>query len=648
MAKHQTSAWYNENRVKQKHSVILTEWSATKSPSALRKQAELRRFEGAKSSRLTSGWQTVSTKIDGEIKLDLVALRARARDLSINDSYARKFIHMAAANVVGSNGFILQSQVNDPNGQSDSMARKAIENAYVQWCKIGNCETSGKLSFNDFCRLFTKTLARDGEVLIRRIRNRSFEFGYKLQMLDIDRLDVMHNEALSNGNTIIMGVELDAYGSPVAYHLTSRHPGETNIVTNEKFKRERVAASDIFHIFVADRAEQTRGFPWMSAALQDMKMLAGYREAAIVAARNGASKMGFFTSPDGTAGALADGQDAEGNFTTSADAGTFDVIPSGYTFQQYNPEYPTQNFDSFVKSCIRSISSGLGVAYNALANDLENVNFSSIRAGVLEERESWMMLQNHMIEAFLRPMFDDWLEAAILKNKLIMPNGSSLPSGKLDKFRSHTWQGRRWQWVDPLKDIEASVTAIKAGLSTPQIVAAQMGLDIEDVIDALAQANMMAEAAGLPSYSPQPEPATPPTTTQTDPAADTSKALLAAIAARSLEQPQAPSVNVKVGIDNDQMSEMAREIQSVAKETLEQIREDVQNMPIVIPAPVVNIEAPNVTVNNNVEPTPVTLEANIQPADVTVSLPARMTETTTRRDANGELIGSISIEKDYE
>lgn len=643
----QQPAWYNESRVKHKHSVILTEWAATKSPSALRKLAEFRRFEGAKSSRLTGNWQTVGTKLDVEIKLDLIALRSRARDLSINDSYARKFLAMAAANVVGANGFVLQSQVNDPSGKSDSWARQAIENAYYQWCKIGNCDTSGKFSFNDFCRLMIKTLARDGEVLIRRVRNRQFEFGYKLQMLDIDRLDVMHNELLDGGNAIIMGVEVDNYGAPIAYWLTSRHPGDTTFASKETFKRERVPANDIFHIFVADRPEQTRGFPWMSAALQDMKQLAGYREAAIIAARNGASKMGFFTAPDGMANALADGTDDFGNFTTSAEAGTFDVIPQGYSFQQYNPEYPTANFDSFVKSCIRSISSGLGVAYNALANDLENVNFSSIRAGVLEERESWMVLQNHIIEAFLRPMFDDWLEAAILKNKLIMPNGSALPSGKLDKFKQHTWQGRRWQWVDPLKDIEASIRGIEAGLTTPQIVAAQMGLDIEDVIDALAQANAMAEAAGLPSYTKkEPAPLPPPAADNT--ADDTNKALLTAIAARSLEpHPAAPSVNVKVGIDNQQMADMAREIQTVAKDTLNQIREDVQNMPIVIPAPIVNIEAPQVNITNNVEPTPVTLEANIQPAEVTVSLPTRMTETTTRRDANGELVGSISIEKDY-
>jgi lambda family phage portal protein len=609
--------------------------------AALNKPSQFRRFEGAKSSRLTGAWGVVSTQIDQEVKNDLNALRARSRELTLNDDYARKFIHMVAANVVGPSGFVLQSQVMDPTGKSDTAARKAVELAFYNWSQVGNCETSNKFSFAEFCRLYAKNMARDGEVLIRRVRDSKFEFGYKLQMLDIDRLDVMHNELLTNGNVVRMGVELDTYGAPAAYWILTRHPGEYMARTEQNY-RERIPANEIFHNFIADRPEQTRGFPWMASAMQSMKMLAGFREASLINARVAATKMGFFVSPDGSAADLSDGKDDEGNFTTEAAPGTFDVIPQGYDFKSFNPEFPTQNFDAFVKSCIRSISSGLGISYNGLANDLENVNFSSIRAGVLEERESWMVIQNHMIETFLRPLLNDWLQTALLKGKVTTFNGSALPAGKLDKFTSHIWQGRRWQWVDPKKDIEASVQAIQAGLATPQSIAAQMGMDLEDIIDGIAQANQMAVDAGLPAYY------TAPPAPQAAPAPEdnSNKALIEAMAARSLDPQTQPSVNVRVGIDNQQMTDMAREIQDVAQKTLDQIREDVQNMPIVIPAPVVNVAAPHITVTNNVEPTPVTLEANIQPADVNITMPARITETTVSRDANGDMVGSIAVEKD--
>lgn len=549
-------AFYNEARVAVKHSVVLAHWNATRSPSALKKQKELRRFEAAQGSRLNFGWNSANIKLDGELRSDLAPLRARSRDLSINNDYARKFLDMMTANVVGPNGFTLQSQVTDPGGASDTLARRAIEDGFWNWGRAGECETSAKLSFADFCRLYIRTVARDGEVLVRRVRDKRFTFGYRLQMLDIDRLDILHNESLANGNIVRMGVELDSFGAPVAYWLLSRHPGEYMSQNAGSLIRERIAAAEVFHNFIPDRPEQTRGFPWMATAMMRMNMLHGYEEAAITAARNGASKMGFFTSPDGTAKDLSDGTDDQGNFTTTAEPGTFDVIPQGYTFEQYNPEYPTQNYDSFVKSCLRGIASGLGISYNTLANDLEGVNFSSIRSGTLAERENFMVIQNWMIETFLRPLFLDWLESALLKGACVMPNGSALPAGKLFKFTVHAWQGRRWQWVDPEKDINASLLAIRGGLSTPQIVAAQMGLDIEDVIDALKQANTLAAAAGLPLYcSTPPAPVVP--TPQVDPG---TKELASAIVALAQKETPGPINNITLPEIRNEITVPEREV----------------------------------------------------------------------------------------
>ncbi|MEW5708772.1 MAG: phage portal protein [Pseudomonadota bacterium] len=191
-----------------------------------------------------------------------------------------------------------------------------------------------------------------------------------------------------------------------------------------------------------------------------------------------------------------------GRTVENLDPGTFGVLPKGYQFQSFDPDYPHAQYEMFVKACLRGIASGLNVAYTALANDLQGVNFSSIRAGVLEERDQWMLLQHWFAEAFLTPVFEEWLALALLSGEIRTPSGAALPAAKLDKFRPHAWQGRRWAWVDPVKDIEASIRAIQAGLADPYTVAAQMGLDLEEVVASLAQANRLAEGAGLPPYVP--------------------------------------------------------------------------------------------------------------------------------------------------
>ncbi|WP_170942046.1 phage portal protein [Noviherbaspirillum denitrificans] len=471
----------------------------------------VRTFAAASSSRLTAGWNVSNVSADADIFRSLDVMRARSRDLGNNNDYFRKFLNMVGNGVVGPKGHQLQCQVTDPGGKKDELANNAIEAAFLKWAKRGVCDVTGRLSFVDIQKLFIKSVARDGEILIRRVRGKTVNaFGYALQVLDISRLPVAFNQTLSNGNFIRMGIEMNSYGRPVAYHLLTLHPGESMPVTinGQSVRVERVPADDIFHCFVPELLEQSRGIPWAHAAMLRMNMLAGYEEAVVVAARTGAAKMGFFTSPDGDAEPLSDGEDEEGEFVTDADPGTFSVLPKGYDFKAWDPDYPAQNTDVFIKLCLRGIASGLLVSYNSLANDLEGVNFSSIRAGLLEERDVWMALQAWMVESFCEPVFMDWLQMALMRGAITMPNGSALPIAKLEKFGAHAWQSRRWAWVDPLKDVEANMAAVRGGLKSRKQIITEQGGDIDEVFQQLAAEEEEARRLKI-NLSGEPVPPTP-------------------------------------------------------------------------------------------------------------------------------------------
>lgn len=457
---------------------------------AARRAPQRRQFHAAAVDRLTAGWLASVQAIDDDLRTSLDRLRQRSRDLFKNNEYAAKFGRLVRNNVVGAQGFILQSRVTDPGGAQDRSANQAIEAAWWRWMRPGNCEVSGRLSFRDVCNALVLGNARDGELLLRKVRTPQ---GLRLQVLDTARLDTTLNmDPAANGNAIVMGVEVDRFRRPVAYHLlTSLQPS-----TLKRREHARVPAREIIHQFIPMESEQTRGVPWLHAAMRRMKDLDGYREAAVIAARAGACKMGFYTSPDGQP-VGADDQDEQGNFISQAKPGEFGVLPPGYSFEKYDPTYPHDQFDAFTKAALRGIASGIGVAYHALASDLEGVNFSSIRAGVLEEREEWMAIQQWFVDGVLVPIYEDWLLDELNAGRITLPNGSPLPVAKYDKFREHVWQPRRWSWVDPLKDMTAAVLGIQNGLTSPQRVAAQAGLDIEDVYDDLAAAKALAEAKGL-------------------------------------------------------------------------------------------------------------------------------------------------------
>jgi lambda family phage portal protein len=443
-------------------------------------------FAAAAINRLTDSMAIRSQSMDWDLRLALPILRARSRSLTVNNDIAAKFLQMVATHVVGPNGFSYQVRVSEPDmkgGQKiDKLASDAIEKAFADWMRVGNCDVTGKHSFFDIQNLFAKGVAREGEVLIRKVYGKEAgPYGFALQLLDTDRLDVLKNEILDNGGAIKMGVEINQFGKPVAYWIRPKHPGDSAYYTVAGVAYQRIPADEIFHLFIPLRPEQNRGVPWMHSAIMRLQNLGGYEEAAVIAARVGAAKMGFFTAPEGDGTALAQDQGTDGSLYTTAEAGEFGVLPPGYGFENFNPDYPHQQYGDFVKANLRGIASGLGVAYNTLANDLEGVNFSSIRSGVLEERDNWMVIQRWMIENFLDPVFKEWLKFALLNKMIVLPNGSTLPMAKYDKFNACTWRGRRWQWVDPLKDVEANVMAVNNGFKTREAVVSEQGGDLDDV-----------------------------------------------------------------------------------------------------------------------------------------------------------------------
>lgn len=468
-------------------------------PTAQRNYAAARPF-GA-----LQNWQPQNWSADALAQSDLDRLRARSRGLARDNDYMRKFLHMAESNIIGRSGFALQMRVLQADGTADNFANKAIETAFAQWARRGVCDVSGSLSFADVQKLLIRSVARDGEALVRHIVGFDNAYGYALQVLDIDRLDTNYNRApTATQNAIRMGVELNAYSRPVAYWLRTQHPGERAASSPATTLHERVPAHEISHIFLQDRPEQRRGFPWVASAIIGLQNLGAYQEAAIIAARIGASKMGFFKQNE-DADHFAPPIDGETqtngyggvDLIDSVQPGTFHELPQGYDFTPFNPDYPHANYDSFMKTSLRGIASGLIVAYHSLGNDLEGVTFSSIRSGTLEERDSWMSLQDWFAEQFLYDTFERWIQAALLRGAIVQPNGSALPAAKLSQFKAHHWQGRRWQWVDPFKDISAAKEAVALCVKSRRAIADEMGVDFDDVVAQLEQEQQFLTEKGL-------------------------------------------------------------------------------------------------------------------------------------------------------
>lgn len=453
-------------------------------------------FAAARWNRVTAEWTVWRRSADQEILSDLGALRARARNLVLNNPFAKRFVSQVAQNVAGPYGFRFKPKVQLADGTLDQRTNQEIARAWADWCRRDTCSVDGKLSFRALQRLVMNATPQDGEVLVRMVEGFPNDYGFALQVIDADLLDEQYNaEPGPNGNEIRMGIEIDEWGRPLGYYLWDRHPGEVA----RKRERKFVPARELLHLYIPFRVGQSRGVPWFHAIMLDLKHLDEYAEAELVAARTAAAKMGFFTTTEeGAAAWQPPQQDAEGieRIQLEVEPGLLSQMPPGLEFQSWDPQHPNQAYKDFVKAVLRGAASGLDVCYHNLTGDLEGVNYSSARVGELDERDVWRALQQWLCEELHQRVYERWLAMALLTNRV------RLPTQNVADYRSVAWLPRGWAWVDPENDLNAMEKAIQLGLTSRTIEAAAQGRDLEEVFVDLDQEQDLAKEYGISITAP--------------------------------------------------------------------------------------------------------------------------------------------------
>ncbi len=455
-----------------------------------RKPGQRRSYSAGKTSDLLADFMTQVRSPEEDLR-DLNRIRTRSRDLCHNNDYAKQAIRLIKNNVVGWAGIDLQMKAFGDNGKLDANDNREIKTAFTKWGKKDTASVDGKLSWADCQHLFIETVVRDGECLVRKVPFLN-KFSFSLQFIDMDHLETGHNEDLKNGNKIRMSIEFDKWSRPVAYHVLEKHPSESSAVGQRKL---RIPAGEMIHGFIAERPNQPRGVPWMHTAIVRLKMLGGYENSELVASRLGAAKMGFYKKPAGEQ-YKGDDEDEDGTPVQEVEPGMFETLPEGWDVEPFDPQHPNTAFKDFVKSMLRGAASGIGISYNALASDLEGVNYSSMRSGKLDERDSWRCIQSWMAQNFNQEVFSggtvNFLTQAMLAGPL-----KKLPFTKFEKFDAATWKPRGWEWVDPQKEVTAHREELEAGLTSRTRVLSKRGIDFKELLDEIAEEKEMMAAKGV-------------------------------------------------------------------------------------------------------------------------------------------------------
>jgi lambda family phage portal protein len=444
-------------------------------------------YAGAGGHRLLLDWIAQAKLADEEIRGDLKLLRSRARELSRDNSYVKRYFKLLKNNVIGPTGITLQGRVK-VGKDFDTETNSMIEAAWNDWAKRP-VTLDGKLTLRRLEKLLIKTVACDGEAFVRIWAGfAGNRHGLALQPIDAGMIDETLNRARQGSqNEIRMGVEVDSIGRVVGYHLLTNLDSYRASVGRQY---EFVPARDMLHLYDPDRVNQTRGTTWLHAVMVPSHMLNAYEESEAVAARIGASFGGFFMPKEDSPAPDLTGENAPAEM--EAAPGTFQIGPAGHEFTQFSPEHPTAQFSAFVKQLLRKIASGLGVFYNVLANDAEAVTYSTMRSFALIERDDWRDIANDFIDMWRKPLYESWLDSAMMVG--MFPADFS----HFGRYLAVEHQSRGWNWIDPEKEAKGAVIAVHNGLDTLTRIHAEKGRSIEDVFAERAQELELAKKFGIP------------------------------------------------------------------------------------------------------------------------------------------------------
>jgi len=453
---------------------------ATGGPDAMRA-----RLEGAMAKRRLRGWNPPLENINALVASGGPKLLARSRELVVTNGYAANACEAFAANLVG-DGIKPSSLI------ADADLRDRVQQLWLAW--TDEADADGLTDFYGLQALVAREMFVAGECFIR-LRPRRPEdrliVPLQMQLLQAEMLPFEKTEVAVNGNRIRCGIEFDGIGRRVAYHFRRRHPGDHTDRGQVIPEYTRVPAADVLHVYRPIDAGQIRGLPHIAPAMVRLFLLDQYDDAELDRKKTAAMFAGFITKAAPEEPMMGEVEDAEdGTGIASLEPGTMQVLLPGEDVTFSSPADVGGGYEAFQYRTLLAVSASLGLPYHLVTGDVRQANYSSLRAEIVEFRRRIGQLQHGVLAPQLcRPIWRRWLETAMLSG--------ALEARDLTALYPVQWIPPRWDWVDPLKDIQAQVLAMEAGLTSRRKVVEATGYDIEEVDRENAADAKRAAALGL-------------------------------------------------------------------------------------------------------------------------------------------------------
>lgn len=436
-----------------------------------------------RSGDYTRGGSWIGSRLspDVEAEQDLDSKREKSRELYKTHSIGGAVD--SRTNLVVSYGFTPQARIKERKGLVTAEQAKTwnqeLEDVYTQTAPT-ICQT-GKRSLWQLLSLAEKHHGFDGESLtiLHDRGDAERPIPLILQVVDPMRLQTPPDKA---GNPLIrLGIEYDAGGKIIAYHIRNSHPGDTG-QSDQSFTR--YDADRVLHVYEPMAAEQTRGLPWLIRNIDPAKDSDDLDEAAIVAAQIEACHAAFVTSQYGNpanAATRAATSTTNGYRLQEIRPGGIHYIDEGTQVQFATPT-KANGYPGIQEGIHRKMAAGANYPYEMLAKNWAGLSFAAGRLSLAECRQFRDVKQQLLREMWLCMVW----QRIVFESVLV--GACSIPSRIFNKarwwFYRHEWTPPAWPFaLTPLEEVNAKKILVKENVITKARWVAEHGGDREEVAE---------------------------------------------------------------------------------------------------------------------------------------------------------------------
>lgn len=433
-----------------------------------------RRWDGAKSI----------VHLPSDIRASGQTAARRAAYFVQNNAHAAAAVSALDANVIGT-GIKPSSQ------HPDAETREHLHALWNRWVDEADFGAAGDFYFMQSSALRSMVITGEAFLRFRAAPDAGMQVPLQLQPIHSDQVPAETFGDLIRGN-VTDGIEFDDEGRRLAYHVLPRRPGDTARVSGNPWETVRIPASEMLHVYHATEPGLQRGLSWFAGVLVALKELDELNDAALVRAKLGNLICAALVDANGDAGGLP-GTQSGAVLNVGLEPGTIIPLRPGTSLEFFSPT-ESAHYSPFCKVHLQAIAAGLGIPYEVLTGDLEKVNYSSIRAGLIQFRAKVEFWQHQIIvHRLCRPTWDRWVRMAVLAGQIPADAYRANPAA----FHAVSWRPPRFEWTDPLKQAQAELAMVNAGFKSRDAVIASMGDDPEQVDAEIAAGNARAARLGL-------------------------------------------------------------------------------------------------------------------------------------------------------